>query len=719
MKTKILLFILPMFLAMFCFSQQDRGRIINVPMDYQTIQKAINAANSNDMVLVAEGTYNENIRFYGKPITVASEYIIDGSALHIKRTIINGTTSPNSRMSPTVSFIDGEDTTSVLNGFTITGGHGVINETYNVRCGGGIYAFNAGCKIINNIITGNSVYHEIAGGAGICCIMDDAGEYWTVIEGNIISYNNSFAYSYSAFGGGMSILINSIIRNNLIENNTCRNTVQYADGGGIEIEEIPGTSIVSFIEGNTIKNNKTEGADGSFGAGITSFGVPALISNNVITNNKAVADYVSKGGGVFIFASEEGVKIKNNRFENNSCTGEHPRGGGLMIQQTGQTEIFSNRFYGNTAVADEVAAGGGAWIVHSRDGVNVIDNIFQNNLASGISYGGAIGIYSTSCDEVTFDKNILKNNSARQGAGLWTFNTYDINLCNNVFVKNIASFLGGAIRFRAYDIKDEDQLLFEDEEIMVNDLRDNSRPVISNNNFVQNKAFKGGAIYSDIEINTPVIFNSIFCNNSAMVGKDLLNQSDNALAVYNCLINTENINSPWSGYENIFCDPLLDGDCTHLCWGSRCANSGLEALYYENVWYNCVGYDIDNDERPYFNTNPDIGVDETEAETEAEIETEVMFADISAFSKNDLSIKVYPNPVLRNATVEFELLENAHVEVCIFNTTGEKAETVFSSALNEGVHRLEWNAENLSSGIYYLKLDMGKRTHTKKIVVMK
>lgn len=695
------------------------GKVINVPADYLTIQAAIDAANPNDMVLVAEGTYYENIRFYGKPITVASEYIIDGSATHISRTIINGTTSPHSRMSPTVLFIDGEDTTSVLNGFTITGGHGVINETYNVRCGGGIYSFNAGCKIINNIITGNSVYHEIAGGAGICCIMDDAGEHWTVIEDNIINYNKSFANGYSAFGGGMSILINSIIRNNLIEYNLCRNTVQYADGGGIEIEEIPGTSIVSFIENNTIKYNKTEGENGSFGAGITSFGVPAVISGNVITGNEAISGYVSKGGGVFVYASEEGVKINNNKFENNSCIGDHPRGGGLMIQQTGTTELFSNRFYGNTAIADEVAAGGGAWIVHSTDAVKVIDNIFQNNQADEISYGGAIGIYSTNCDKVAFDKNKLMENTAREGAGLWTFNTYDINLCNNVFARNIASFLGGAVRFREYDAEDKEQLLFEDEEIVVNDLRDNSRPVISNNNFVQNKAFKGGAVCSDIELNTPVIFNSIFCNNSAMVGKDLLNMSDNVLAVYNCLINTENITSPWTGYDNIYCDPMLDVDCTHLCWGSRCANSGLEALYYENVWYNCIEYDIDNDERPYSSTNPDIGVDETEAETEAEIETEVMFANISSFSKNEHSIEVYPNPVFKNATVEFELFENAHVQVSIFNTTGEMEETILSSVLNEGVHRLVWNAENLSSGFYYLKLDLGNQTQTKKIVVMK
>ena len=78
MKTKILLLIVTLMTTLYCFSQGEHGKIIHVPDDYPTIQKAINAANSNDLVLVAEGTYNEKIRFYGKPITVASMFIIDG-----------------------------------------------------------------------------------------------------------------------------------------------------------------------------------------------------------------------------------------------------------------------------------------------------------------------------------------------------------------------------------------------------------------------------------------------------------------------------------------------------------------------------------------------------------------------------------------------------------------------------------------------------------------
>ena len=47
-------------------------RTINVPADHATIQSAIDAANNGDSILVAPGTYVENINFKGKDITVTS-----------------------------------------------------------------------------------------------------------------------------------------------------------------------------------------------------------------------------------------------------------------------------------------------------------------------------------------------------------------------------------------------------------------------------------------------------------------------------------------------------------------------------------------------------------------------------------------------------------------------------------------------------------------------
>lgn len=57
---------------------------IHVPLDYPTIQQAINASLDGDTVLVQPGTYVECIVFEGKAIIVTSEQgpdvtIIDGN----------------------------------------------------------------------------------------------------------------------------------------------------------------------------------------------------------------------------------------------------------------------------------------------------------------------------------------------------------------------------------------------------------------------------------------------------------------------------------------------------------------------------------------------------------------------------------------------------------------------------------------------------------------
>src|SRR5689334_7174471 len=74
--------------------------IIRVPADQATIQAAITAAQPGDTVLVAPGTYLENLDFQGKAITVTSS---DGAAV----TIVDG-----GAKGPVATFRSGEGTGS-------------------------------------------------------------------------------------------------------------------------------------------------------------------------------------------------------------------------------------------------------------------------------------------------------------------------------------------------------------------------------------------------------------------------------------------------------------------------------------------------------------------------------------------------------------------------------------------------------------------------------
>lgn len=82
---------------------------------FKTIQEAIDAAPHGDVVVVAEGTYVENVRFNGKNITLRSTAPLNSGI--VGTTVIDG-----NQGGPVVTFAGTEDGTCVLSGFTIRNG---------------------------------------------------------------------------------------------------------------------------------------------------------------------------------------------------------------------------------------------------------------------------------------------------------------------------------------------------------------------------------------------------------------------------------------------------------------------------------------------------------------------------------------------------------------------------------------------------------------------
>src|SRR5216683_5675951 len=97
----------PAWATSILFSACINAAVIHVPADQPSIQAGIDASSTGDVVLVAAGTYSENINFRGKAITVTSE---QGASL----TIIDG-----HGLDSVAAFVTGEGRESVLSGFTL------------------------------------------------------------------------------------------------------------------------------------------------------------------------------------------------------------------------------------------------------------------------------------------------------------------------------------------------------------------------------------------------------------------------------------------------------------------------------------------------------------------------------------------------------------------------------------------------------------------------
>jgi hypothetical protein len=268
------------------FSAPAHGQsTIYVPGNYPTIQSAINVANNGDTILVAPGTYVENINFNGKAITVTSS---GGPAVTIIDGNHNGTV---------VTFNHSETAASVLSGLTIRNGY------LDGGSGAGIAITSASPTIKSNVVTSN----HAAVGLGIFV---NGGS--PLIQNNTISNNDQMnAGDGGSGGGGILIYGGSSGLVQIIGNTITNNNMQSGgQGGGISV-----AGGGALLQGNLISGNIAYNE----GGGITAYNVfaPLTIVQNVVVNNIALT---GEGGGINLSlpSSSAAVFVTNNTIANNT-----------------------------------------------------------------------------------------------------------------------------------------------------------------------------------------------------------------------------------------------------------------------------------------------------------------------------------------------------------------------------------------------------------------
>ena len=76
----------------------------------------------------------------------------------------------------------------------------------------------------------------------------------------------------------------------------------------------------------------------------------------------------------------------------------------------------------------------------------------------------------------------------------------------------------------------------------------------------------------------------------------------------------------------------------------------------------------------------------------------------------------YPNPFNPSTSIKFDVMENETAILSIFNLKGQLVE---SKCYNSGSHSFEWNANKVSSGVYFYQLKSSSYTNTKKMILLK
>ena len=265
---------------------------LRVPQNFPTIQAAIDAAPPGATVLVAPGTYRENLLIV-RAITLRS---VAGA----RTTIIDG-----QRVGPVVVARGTGSEAVMISGFTITNGLNNFNLSTSPAPGnaGGIYMDSVVGVVADNVIRDN-----------IGCLA--AGISTTTaamtIQRNRILNNPQDPSCDGADGGGI-FLNGDGVRASLVANNLVAGHSIGGRGAGVAVNGMTDVT----IRDNLFSGNDANSPGGGSGGGILINSSSGTVSGNVLVGNSA-----QSGGAMALFPVDNGdrLRVQGNVMANNQAT---------------------------------------------------------------------------------------------------------------------------------------------------------------------------------------------------------------------------------------------------------------------------------------------------------------------------------------------------------------------------------------------------------------
>ena len=745
--------------------------------DAPNVQAGIDSCASGDTVIVAPGTYagagNRDIDFRGKAIVVMS---LSGPDV----TIVDcgGLAGEYHRG---FYFHSGEDTTSVLQGFTIRNGYSgeggaicchasspkmlgnVVTGNFADGGGGGIY-----CEGTHSIIFGNLISHNetrimvaaaqnagsagtldplrqaIAGsyppsGGNICCVADSSLVDSNTISGGRATLGGAIyceescvrvrRNSISANGGAYTARTACFLSGTYsIEENTITDNTAWHDGGGLYCSGGEYRIVGNAISGNRIWYNRGSGG-----------GIFCVSNNYTILNNEIAENEASCGGGLFLGGSGT---VRNNVVSHNWALAERPcreravsgsisedgadHGGGIAILGSGSLVVANNVITENSA-----PFGGGVSCVDA--GPELTDNIIANNNAgehpcSDLSELSGVGggIYCSNSSPVVARNTIYGNSASSNwansgvGAGMYCASASSPSIRQNILAGNYTG-----------DEQGVGGIFCEDA---------SSAPLVECNDAYDNSnANYGGTLADQTGLDGNFSLDPIFCDAES---------GDFELHVLSpCLEGHHPEGGERCGLIGALgpaCDylaTLLQGYSTSvssaavtITWtlaqaGENLTCSVLRAEADDGEYHGLSAFGIERDGMTfsYNDAMIDPGAAYLYRVDAVDSEGRRVLFETSRIVTPALPLSLsqnFPNPFNPSTTISYYLPKDSPVTLSVYDVSGRRIADLVGRVEKKGRHSVMWNGKDgegssVASGIYFSRLTVGKETISKKMVMLR
>lgn len=236
----------------------------------------------------------------------------------------------------------------------------------------------------------------------------------------------------------------------------------------------------------------------------------------------------------------------------------------------------------------------------------------------------------------------------------------------------------------------------------------NSDLLIINNTIANNNAGAGGGYSS--EYSNPRIVNSIFWNDSANVGNEIHIENDPDPLIEHC-----DVKGGWWGDGNIDTDPHFrdpESGNYHLMstacgdpFDSPCIDAGDPSIF--DYYLDCDwGLGSERSDMGAYG-GAAIPTDIREEDRESELPLRL------CLSQN------YPNPFNASTKISFSLPEAQAITIAIFDLLGREVVLLHDGYIQAGIHQVNFDASDLTSGIYFSRIQSSKSVQTIKMTLLK